>query len=286
MKSNKVTLQRTIKANLDDIVFKGRNQNYGAYRLRKEYPRHLRDAFLYTLAGLAVVATAPLWVNLWASEMPKPVTPDINCYILEEPKLIDPKAPEPEPLPKMELPKPPDIKTLRFTPPDIVRNEEVIRDATVSTLKELEEGAISNVSKEGKEGESENELPDFSKLGESSGQGSEPVEVIVEETEPKMEEVNYDNDPQPVNMDDFKKKLRYPTVLSEIGMNGKVTVRVLLDKEGNISKHHVLKSTHPLFVAEVEKQLYKIKFTPATRKGKAIKAWVTLPVVFALKKRD
>ena len=38
-------MSQPILANLDDIVFEARNKEYGAYLLRKKYPRHILLAF-------------------------------------------------------------------------------------------------------------------------------------------------------------------------------------------------------------------------------------------------
>ena len=54
---------------LDDIVFAGRNQAYGAFQLRRSYNRHLGAALAITLAAAALLLLLPLVMRYLAPEM-------------------------------------------------------------------------------------------------------------------------------------------------------------------------------------------------------------------------
>jgi TonB family protein len=56
----------------------------------------------------------------------------------------------------------------------------------------------------------------------------------------------------------------------------------LVDKEGNVEKHMVLKSKHQLLTDACVNQLRTLKFTPAIQAGKPTKFWVVVPVDFKL----
>ena len=45
---------------LDDIVFKGRNQEYGAYYIRKKYNKYVLLAFMISFVIVTTAAVVPL----------------------------------------------------------------------------------------------------------------------------------------------------------------------------------------------------------------------------------
>ncbi|MFN0202986.1 MAG: energy transducer TonB [Bacteroidia bacterium] len=90
--------------------------------------------------------------------------------------------------------------------------------------------------------------------------------------------------PQALNMKEITDAIGYPQAAKDKRTQGTVIVRLLVDEYGNYNKHHVVKETDPVLLAEVEKHLYKLKFRPATNGGKAIPFWVNLPFSFRLDK--
>lgn len=59
-----------LSASLDDLVFEGRNQAYGAYQLRRDYGQHLASASGITLGICALLLGG--WLA-WPAAQPKPV---------------------------------------------------------------------------------------------------------------------------------------------------------------------------------------------------------------------
>lgn len=53
---------------LDELVFEGRNQSYGAYVLRKSYPNHLKKAMAAVIAFFSIV-----WLLTYLLGKPKPI---------------------------------------------------------------------------------------------------------------------------------------------------------------------------------------------------------------------
>ena len=54
---------------LDDIVFAGRNQEYGAFQLRRMYRRHLGSALAIALAVVSLLLLVPLAVRFFAPQV-------------------------------------------------------------------------------------------------------------------------------------------------------------------------------------------------------------------------
>jgi TonB family protein len=90
-------------------------------------------------------------------------------------------------------------------------------------------------------------------------------------------------EPQPLNMDEFRSRIRYPQKLRRKGIQGKVVLRVLIDKQGNYIRHMVFQNPHPQLTETVTKQVAMLRFAPCLLYGFPIKVWVNLPVDFKLK---
>jgi len=108
-----------------DILFDGRNKEYGAYDLRKTYARRIRIALLATL-GIVILFVASMFI--------KPKTDDaaakkfeVTDVKIEQYKKPPPpkKAPPPPPPPKAAPPK---IEMKQFTVPKVVKDELVKPD--------------------------------------------------------------------------------------------------------------------------------------------------------------
>lgn len=90
--------------------------------------------------------------------------------------------------------------------------------------------------------------------------------------------------PVPLNMTDVKKKIKYPWLMRDAGIQGKVVVKVLVDKEGYTVACMVLKTPHRLFCSEVLQYIHELRFTPAKDgDGFPVKVWVAIPFDFKLK---
>ncbi len=275
---------KVIYADLDELVFRNRNKEYGAYLLRKLEPKILRRATLIGVLAFLIAFSAPKIKNLIEANMPKEEVKKkkITYAELGEPPPINKEEEPPPPPPPQKLPEPPKKASVKFVPPKVVEDEKVEEPeetiANVDTLQKVDPG-LENV-------EGDPDAVEDIDFGDVEGTGDAPVEV--KEPEKKEEEPNpyefvlVEKEPAPVNMDDIKQRIGYPPQAKEAGIEGIVTVRVLVDENGNYVKHIVLNSPHPILTKAVEKELPKLKFTPGIQAGKPIKVWVNIPFRFKL----
>ncbi len=126
---------------LDEIVFENRNKEYGAYDLRKTYPRILTRAFVLGTILFCIAAITPV-VVMQIKKMNAADKQEVNAQlidiipeetIIEQPKEEEPPpppppkeeppqqeviqnvVPEPKKAPKVETPPPPITKQLETT---------------------------------------------------------------------------------------------------------------------------------------------------------------------------
>ncbi len=139
MEANKI-----LSADLLDIIFEGRNKEYGAYELRKTYNKRITIALIVMVAVCLFVGVA-FAVSRFNKEDAKPqiIVQDVS---LENVKQEEPKPPPPPPPPPPKV-EPPKIEIKQFTPPKIVKDEEVKEPPPKQ--EELEDTKIGVINQEG-----------------------------------------------------------------------------------------------------------------------------------------
>lgn len=132
-----------LTADLLDIIFEYRNKLYGAYELRKTYPKRIA----YAMGGTFLLCLLFIGGTMLANSK-KPAKNLEYVADIELQKIVDEPKPEPPlpPPPKQEIPK---VETIQFTPPKIVQDEQVKEDEQLQEVEKLEDAKISTITQEG-----------------------------------------------------------------------------------------------------------------------------------------
>ncbi len=75
----------------------------------------------------------------------------------------------------------------------------------------------------------------------------------------------------------------YPEIAKRVGLEGRVTVKLWVDKEGNPHQASVLTSDGELFNQPAIDAAIQYRFTPAIMNNGPVSVWVTIPFVFKLR---
>lgn len=271
MDANKI-----LGADILDILFEGKNKDYGAYELRKTYNRRLIRA----IGGTALVI-ALLFVGYFLSNLnggPKKELASVRDVDLESVKTkVDPPVVQP-PAPKI----PPKIQTIQFTPPKVVKDNEVKPDEKPPEQDKLEDTKIGAVNQDGVK---------------DDGITAPPVDAgkgIVEG--PKKDETDYDGTFTKVEIESsyptglagwaryLNKNLHYPDEAINNEIQGVVVVRFIVDKDGNVSDVEAISGPESGGVREEAVRVIKKsgKWTPAQQNGRQVKSYKSQPVVFKI----
>ncbi|MEO0585855.1 MAG: energy transducer TonB [Bacteroidota bacterium] len=270
---------KVVTADLDDMVFEGRERGYGAFLLRKIYPKHLTLSTSIICALALIMTFGPFLANKYQlfgaeeEESTKALAVTINMEDLPPPPPVDEETPPPPPPPQLP---PPQVKTVAFQIPEPTPEEELDpeEDQTIAEIEELKEAP--NIGLEDKEGADEGFFD-----GEIDADGDIP-DVIVEQ-EPDINQFIFaEEEPSPINMADVQKLIGYPQIARDAGIQGSVVVRVLVGKKGQYKKHKIINQVHPILSKAVEKEIGKLRFSPAIQGGKPIEFWVNIPFNFKL----
>src|SRR5664279_1163461 len=126
-------INKILSADVLDIIFDGRNKQYGAYDLRKTYNRRMRTAMLVML-GVVIALIAGYFISNYKGkgEVAKQVVQDVQLEDVKEEKKNEPPPPPPPPKP------PPQVEMAKFTPPKIVKDEEVKAEEKPPEVEKLE----------------------------------------------------------------------------------------------------------------------------------------------------
>ena len=140
MDANKI-----LNSDILDILFDGKNKEYGAYDLRKTYKKRLTLALIITGSIFLLIFLGSYLINALNSNSNKDF--DVKDVTLSNVK--KPDKPLPPPPPKPKLPPPPKIETVKFTPPKIVKDEEVKPEEKPPDIDKVQETKIDVNNQEG-----------------------------------------------------------------------------------------------------------------------------------------
>ncbi len=89
--------------------------------------------------------------------------------------------------------------------------------------------------------------------------------------------------PRPVDgYEALRTRIHFPRDLREKGIEGSVTVDVLVSASGVVEQTRVSKTLNPQLDKIASNAIQRTAFTPATRDGEAMSVWISIPIVFAL----
>ena len=251
----------------DDIVFERRNKEYGAYINRKNYSRYVLIALGVTVAVLILVLVAPALAELLksnaAAEDPKLKEMTVT---LDQPPPITPQPPPPD------VRIPPPVKTIiKFLPPKVTE-KEVVEEEPMPTIEEIQENETGAVEQVGT-GEVVFEEP---VVEEGNGEDPDKIFYAVEQ------QAEFPGGMAPMYKF-LQKNQKYPASARRMGIEGKVFVKFLVDKEGAISSVEIMKGIN----ADLDKEAIRLiklmpPWKPGKQNGRSVKSQFVLPVFFKL----
>lgn len=183
------------------------------------------------------------------------------------------------PPPKIEEITTPAKDLEALTPEPVAKERADIQ--TIKTQQQLEDikTPVSNVGDTGK----------FSFSGPIKIEDKKIEEKIIKKeinTEEKEKTVyqsfEVEKAPEVVNLDQIRSSMVYPPMAIEAGIEGRVTVKVLVNVDGSVLKVGSVNGPD-IFRDEVSAKSMNLQFTPGLQNGKPVKVWVSVPFVFKLK---
>jgi protein TonB len=262
-------------ATLDDIIFRDKNREFGAFVLRKSYPKIIkRSVLLGSALFVGALLIAAFWKQLTAASEDKT---EVLAEVMKLDKPAPPKKvelpPPPPPPPPKEIPK---VTTTKFLPPEIKHDEEVTKPEPPP------EEVKGNTASETVKGETEAYEPPV----DPDAKGPEPVEP----PKPAEDEIFTAVEQQaefpggPRAFGQFlQRNLRYPSAAQRGNVAGKVFVEFVVNRDGSIEDIKVVKGIGFGCDEEALRVLKLVpKWSPGKQSGRPVRSRFTLPITFTL----
>lgn len=249
----------------DDLVFENRNKEYGAYEIRKKYDLTLIWAILVGVFCVSASVVTPFVIKpsppIVIDQPRDSVTIDFDNTITN----VD--------IPKPELPKP---EAISVKPPAYVAPEVVDKISPEDAKKLLTNDEINstikntNVDEQISEPKKDNPIPE---------DNNKIVEVFSVSEKPSFG-IGGDNE--------FRtwvaENINYPQEPLDNGIQGRVFVQFIVEKDGSISNVIVVRSVDP----ELDKEAVRVvslspKWNPGKQQGDPVRVRFTFPITFSLK---
>lgn len=262
MEANKI-----LSADILDLVFENRNKAYGAYDLRKTYHKRIVTALIIAASFALLIFLITFLSSTFSSGPAKVEVQEVKLEnVVEEKK---PEPPPPPPPPKQ--PPPPKVEMTKFTPPKIVKDEEVKKEDIPPKNEE-----IVNVAKVNQEG-SKIEIPP------TPDEGKGVVQAPADNT-------NYDQTFTKVEVEasapsNWGSYLQRTLQVPGDAPPGTYTVpvRFIVDKEGKVSDVKAMEDPGYGFAEEAVRAVRNgPKWSPGIQNGHQVASYRVQPIKFVV----
>lgn len=279
-----------------DLIFEGKNKEFGAYALRQASDRRHNLAVIYVIAGLALILICAWLYGMYKADKERAENERIAELIasIEQQQFEELQA-------ELEIPEEEENQMEQEEEIPEPEEEEALAEEILNTQK-FTEFLVQKDEDVKEEVKSADEVKDTSTaLGSVNfDQGTDDLnivrehknEVIVEEKKPVVEETkvftSVEQMPQfPGGEAELLKwistHIKYPAIAMENNVQGKVVVQFVVTRDGSIGEVKIARGKDP----DLDKEAMRVvktlpKFIPGKMNGQAVNVWYTLPINFKL----
>jgi protein TonB len=264
-----------------ELVFAGRNQAYGAYKLRQGTGKR-NVISIIAVVCLIIACQVGLTIKKAAdAEAAKRAAMNqaVELSKLEQPKKAEVKQKQVKVEPEKVVEQ---VKSsIKFTAPVIKKDSEVRPEDELKTQDQIMETktAIGSFDVKGND--------------DVNGEVLKAKEVIAQPEPPKHEEESkvFDVVEQMPSfpggngalLEYLATHVKYPVVAQENGVQGRVIVSFVVERDGSITDVRVVRSVDPSLDREAARVVSSMpRWTPGKQNGSAVRVKYNVPVMFKL----
>ena len=268
-----------------DIVFEGKNKEFGAYVLRQTSPARHTKAIVWVLAAVAVIlvllilSANDVFKRAEEEQIVTATEQEMTTFDAEE---FEEEIQEEE---IFELPEPEEIiapeevaNSQQVTDLLIVQDEEIEEDKQVKNQEDIRENEAQLGTVDITEGVNDlNKIEVKEQVIAEPVVDDEPLSIALVEQKPSFpggEAAMYTW---------LGNNIVYPPAASEEGAQGRVVVEFVVGKDGSITNVRVVRPRHPALDREAVRVVSAMPtWVPGRNNGQPVKVTYTLPVTFKL----
>jgi len=256
-----------------ELVFQGKNKEYGAYKMRSESNRRHNRAMLIITVVALVGFSLPGLIDFIKSKQEKKEEYGVN--VLTNLKQAEVKENQVKKVESVE--PPPALKTsVKFTAPVIKKDEEVKTEDEMKSQEEITntKGIISIADVKGNDDVNGKDIADIK---------AEITQVEEEKVYDVIEQMPQFPGGESELLSYISKNLKYPVIAQENGIQGMVIVRFVVTKTGVVDKVEVLRSLDPACDREAIRVVRSLpNWIPGKQNGVNVSVYYTLPIKYKL----
>ena len=247
----------------NEIVFEGRNKDYGAYFVRTKYKRVILMALGIAVAAMVIGISIPLILKVLNFKKAEEVV-TVNAKLTAPPP-IDPHLPPPPPPPPP--PPKPLVNQLKVTPPVIAK---INVDTTIATVKQVQVTNAGTTNQKGKDTMIIAPITAPSAIGDDLNK----VFTIVQQKPAFPGDINkwlYDH-------------INYPEQAKDANIQGIVYMSFIVERDGSVTGVSVLRGVNGYLDNEAKRVISVMpKWTPGQQNGHAVRVQYMVPIRFILR---
>ncbi len=267
-----------------DLIFEGRNKEYGAYKLRKQTPKRNIQSII------AIAILAVLFVGFYVAKSAYDqyqMSHQKNDQITELSTLNQPKKEAKVERKQIEQPKEKEVvkevkSSIKFTAPVIKKDNEVKPEEEMKTQDQLMDTKTAIGALDVKGNSDQGEI-----MKVTQRVADEPVKEDKPEVENKVFDVveqmpSFPGGPSALNQY-LSNNVKYPVVAQENGVQGRVVVSFVVERDGSITDVKVVRSVDPSLDREASRVVSSMpKWIPGKQNGSPVRVKYNVPVSFKL----
>lgn len=266
-----------------DMVFDGKNKSYGAFQLRKGTSgRNIKSLIILVIAA-ALVGGFLAWkvIEQKQAEQQAAYMEAMELSKLqqqakknEKKEVIKPKIE-----PKKEIPVA--RQTQKFTAPVIKKDELVKEENQIKQMDKLDDKVA--VGTENHEGTKDRNVEAVRNDIAVNTPPPAPKEEVTNKVFDVVEVMPSFPGGQGALMSYLSSHVKYPVVAQENGVQGRVTVSFVVERDGSITDVHVVRSVDPSLDREAARVVSSMpNWQPGKQNGSAVRVKFNVPVQFKL----
>jgi periplasmic protein TonB len=268
-----------LTADVLDILFEGRNKDYGAYDLRRTYRKRLTLSITVMLSVTCMLFIGFAFAGKKTKLDPVFDTKDITLSTVKPPQ----QPVELPPPPVKPAAAPAQVKMIADVTPKIVPDNQVKPEEIPPVNDDLENVKIGNMNVP-------DGLPDDGTVTGPIGEGV--AKGLIEQ--PKRDEEDANGPLMKVEIESeypgggaawlryLKRNLQYPQIAIDNEVQGYVVVQFIVDREGNVSDVQAVSGPDELRAEAVRVIKKSGKWTPAIQNGHQVKSYKRQPIGFQI----
>ena len=268
-----------------DLIFEGRNKEYGAYKLRTQTGKRNLKAII-TIAILAALCIILFYIKAGYDAYQAAHAKNEN--VTEISALNQPKKKEAKVERKVQVEEKKEVvkevkSSIKFTAPVIKKDADVKPEEEMKTQDQIMQTNTAIGARDVKGNSDQGEILKVTQRVETEPVKAEPKPEVENKVFDVVEQMpSFPGGPSAL-MQYLSSNIKYPVVAQENGVQGRVVVSFVVERDGSITDVQVARSVDPSLDREAQRVVRNMpRWIPGKQNGQAVRVKYNVPVAFRL----